>query len=36
MASIEVRSLGERFVDTPTTVVELRLRAGNVSRETGR
>jgi 16S rRNA (guanine527-N7)-methyltransferase len=38
VASIEVRSLGERFVDTPTTVVELRLRGGavNVSRETGR
>jgi 16S rRNA (guanine527-N7)-methyltransferase len=38
VASIEVRSLGERFVDTPTTVVECRLRgaAANVSRETGR
>jgi 16S rRNA (guanine527-N7)-methyltransferase len=37
--SINVRSLGARFVDTPTTVVELRLHAGrrgNVSRETGR
>ncbi len=33
--SIEVRSLGAGFVDTPTTVVELRRR-GNVSRETGR
>jgi 16S rRNA (guanine527-N7)-methyltransferase len=35
LESIEVRSLGGRFVDTPTTVVELRRR-GNVSRETGR
>jgi 16S rRNA (guanine527-N7)-methyltransferase len=35
VASIKVHSLGGRFVDTPTTVVELRRR-GNVSRETGR
>jgi 16S rRNA (guanine527-N7)-methyltransferase len=33
--SISVRSLGGRFVDTPTTVVELRRRR-DVSRETGR
>jgi 16S rRNA (guanine527-N7)-methyltransferase len=33
--SINVRSWGGRFVDTPTTVVELRRRR-NVSRETGR
>jgi 16S rRNA (guanine527-N7)-methyltransferase len=38
LGAIEVLSVGGRFVDTPTTVVECRLRAGaaNVSRETGR